>query len=191
MDLSRGKPQWQQRIRKRSSKSAIGSPPKPQLTVVDINTVLDVTVGLAMRHPLFSFEAARRVEIVKQYDPELPQTIADPLQLQQVFMNLLLNAADAMPDGGTITVHTFREQSGEYLYIRIADTGDGIEEAIIDKIFQPFFTTKAKGTGLGLAITKRLIEQQEGGICVQNNSGRGVAFTITLPVLGGAEVQKK
>ncbi len=164
-------------------------PPKPQLTAVDMNNVLDMTVSMAMRHPLFSSQTDRPVHIIKEYDHRLPRTMADPFQLQQVFMNLLLNAADAMPEGGTITVHTFREHSGEYLYVRIADTGEGIDDAIIDKIFQPFFTTKATGTGLGLAIAKRLIEQQEGGICVQNNPGGGVAFTITLPVLDSAEVQ--
>jgi len=164
-------------------------PPKPQLTDVDMNNVLDMTISLAMRHPLFSSQTDRLIHMVKEYDPTLPRTIADPFQLQQVFMNLLLNAADAMPEGGTIIVHTFRDRTGEYLYVRIADTGEGIDDGIIDKIFQPFFTTKAKGTGLGLAITKRLIEQQEGGICVQNNPDRGVAFTITLPVLGSAEVQ--
>ena len=115
--------------------------------------------------------------------------MADPQQLQQVFLNLLLNAADAMPDGGMITVETSRPEPGFSLNIQIVDTGGGIDEAVVDKIFQPFFTTKQHGTGLGLAITKRLIEQHGGSINVKNNHAKGVAFMITLPVRDGEEVQ--
>jgi signal transduction histidine kinase len=113
--------------------------------------------------------------------------MADPLQLQQVFMNLLLNAADAMPDGGMITVQTAHEASVQSLRITITDSGKGIEETVIDRIFQPFFTTKTKGTGLGLSITKRLIEQHGGSIRVQNSPDRGASFTIMLPVRLHAE----
>jgi signal transduction histidine kinase len=114
--------------------------------------------------------------------------MADPQQLQQVFMNLLLNAADAMPDGGTITVQTANHDTARPLRIRIIDTGKGIDEAAVDKIFLPFFSTKPQGTGLGLAITKRLVEQHDGSIQVQNNHGKGVSFTIELPLREMEEV---
>jgi len=164
-------------------------PPKPDFMPVDVNSVLDTTIGLALRHPQFASRDSKTITVIKDYDRHLPKTMADPQQLQQVFLNLLLNAADAMPDGGMITVETSRPEPGLSLHIQIVDTGDGIDEAVVDKIFQPFFTTKQHGTGLGLAITKRLIEQHGGTINVKNNHAKGVAFMITLPVRDGEEVQ--
>jgi signal transduction histidine kinase len=164
-------------------------PPKPHFMSVDVNSVLDITIGLALRHPQFAARDSKTITVIKDYDARLPKTMADPQQLQQVFMNLLLNAADAMPDGGMITVQTSHYQPAWSLHIQIVDTGGGIDEAVVDKIFQPFFTTKPQGTGLGLAITKRLIEQHGGRIHVKNNHTKGVAFTITLPVRNGGEVQ--
>ncbi len=164
-------------------------PPKPQFTLVDLNSVIDATVGLAERHPAYSSRDGKRIEIMKDFDARLPDIMADPLQLQQVFMNLLLNSADAMPEGGTITIHTSSAENGRFVTVKMVDTGHGIEDATIDKIFQPFFTTKAHGTGLGLAITKGLIEQHGGDIRVENNHDRGVSFTIKLPVTQSEEVQ--
>jgi two-component system NtrC family sensor kinase len=97
-------------------------------------------------------------------------------------MNLLLNAADATPEGGTITVQTSYEEASPFLRIAIRDTGSGIDKTTMDKIFQPFFTTKAKGTGLGLSITKRLVEQHGGTIRASNHSTGGASFTIDLPI---------
>lgn len=164
-------------------------PPKPDFMPVDVNSVLDITIGLALRHPQFAARDSKTIAVIKNYDRHLPKTMADPQQLQQVFLNLLLNAADAMPDGGMITVETSRPNTGLSLHIQIVDTGAGIEEAVVDKIFQPFFTTKPHGTGLGLAITKRLIEQHGGSISVKNNHAKGVAFMITLPIRDGEKVQ--
>ncbi len=163
-------------------------PPKPHFMLADVNSVLDASIDLALRHPLFSARDSKPITVRKDYDSRLPDTMADPLQLQQVFMNLLLNAADAMPDGGTITVQTSHEKSARSLRITITDSGKGIDEAVINRIFQPFFTTKTKGTGLGLSITKRLIEQHGGSIRVQNSPDRGASFTILIPVRQEAEV---
>jgi signal transduction histidine kinase len=163
-------------------------PPKPQFLLVDLNSVIDSTVGLAERHPALSSRDGNQVVIMKDFDSRLPDIMADPLQLQQVFLNLLLNSADAMLEGGTITIQTSLAAEGKSVSIKMIDTGHGIEEAAIEKIFQPFFTTKAHGTGLGLAITKGLIEQHAGDIRVENNPDRGVSFTITLPVKQGEEV---
>ncbi|HLE42262.1 MAG TPA: ATP-binding protein [Nitrospirota bacterium] len=162
-------------------------PPKPHFMLTGVNSVLDASIDLALRHPLFSARDSKPIGVKKDYDARLPETMADPLQLQQVFMNLLLNAADAMPDGGMITVQTAHEASVQSLRITITDSGKGIEETVIDRIFQPFFTTKTKGTGLGLSITKRLIEQHGGSIRVQNSPDRGASFTIMLPVRLHAE----
>jgi two-component system sensor histidine kinase AtoS len=152
-------------------------PPRPQLDIVDINKVLDKATILSEKNPSFS-----SVKVVKEYDNRAPGTMADPMQLQQVFMNLLLNAAEAMPAGGMLTLKTLYEENSNSLQIMISDSGKGIDDKAMARIFQPFFTTKAKGTGLGLAITKRLIEQHDGSISVRNNPDGGATFRIVLPV---------
>ncbi len=97
-------------------------------------------------------------------------------------MNLLLNAVDAMREGGTLTMKTRFDQSAHVVRVEISDTGRGVDPEVVDKIFQPFFTTKSKGTGLGLAISKRLVEAHGGRISVVRNTGGGVTFKINLPV---------
>jgi two-component system NtrC family sensor kinase len=123
------------------------------------------------------------LKIVRNFTSVLPQIQADPSQLLQVFVNLLNNAADAMPQGGTLTLETRRgpEQGVE---IVIADTGCGIPEENLGKLFTPFFTTKpvGKGTGLGLSIVYGIIKMHRGQIGVKSEPGRGTAFTVTLPV---------
>lgn len=163
-------------------------PPAPQFTITNIHAVLDSTLALVQRHPLFGNDRAGKITVIKNYDVKLPTMIADPAQMQQVFMNLLLNAADAMPEGGTITVSTLYDPEQECMTIRLQDTGKGIDESIREKIFQPFFTTKAKGTGLGLSISTRLVEQQGGRLQLEDNGGSGVSFVITLPVHTRVEV---
>jgi signal transduction histidine kinase len=157
-------------------------PPRPQLQPTDLNAVLTTTIGLAQRHPAFVATAGRTIRI----DPrlaELPTILADSHQLQQAVLNLLLNAADAMPDGGTVLAETHHELTAGGVRLTITDTGAGVADPIRDKIFLPFFTTKAKGTGLGLATTKRLIEQHAGRITVENRPGQGASFSIFLPVI--------
>jgi two-component system NtrC family sensor kinase len=87
-----------------------------------------------------------------------------------------------MPRGGTLGIRTCLEEDEKTIRIEFSDTGSGIREDLVDKVFQPFFTTKPKGTGLGLAISKQMIEQHDGVIAVANRPGRGVMFTIQLPV---------
>jgi signal transduction histidine kinase len=156
-------------------------PPKPQFMPVDVNGVLDATITLAKRLPLFNSSGGRNIRIEKLLGHGDFGIMADPLQLQQVFMNLLINAGEAMPEGGTVTVQTFLDPKEPHLQITVTDTGQGIDPGLAEKIFQPFYTTKAKGTGLGLSITKRLIEQHGGSIRAANNADRGVSFFITLP----------
>lgn len=160
-------------------------PPKPAFLNVNVNDVLDETISLVEKHPSFALISSRTIKIVRDFEPHLPKTMVDPTQLQQVFMNILLNAADAMPEGGMITAETSHKEASSRLMIKISDTGSGIDKSMVDKIFQPFFTTKPKGTGLGLAITKRLVEQHGGSIHVTNNNDGGVSFTIHLPIEPG------
>ncbi|MBI4495730.1 MAG: HAMP domain-containing protein [Deltaproteobacteria bacterium] len=164
-------------------------PPKPQPMAVDLNQILEGTLPFA-KYPSTA-GPGEGVRIVRNFDPYLPLTMADPVQLQQVFLNLFLNAAEAMPEGGTLTMSTSYRKFADQLTVEISDTGKGIEGGVKEKIFQPFFTTKHKGTGLGLAITKQCIEQHGGTIFAEDNhSGSGATFRITLPRIPAEEVQK-
>jgi nitrogen fixation/metabolism regulation signal transduction histidine kinase len=164
-------------------------PPRPQFEVTDMHTVIDSTVSLMQRHPLLSRGRPVKITIEKEYDPRMPTLTADPTQLQQVFLNLLLNAAEAMEQGGgTITVTTSYDPEAGAIDVRVHDNGKGVDEKIRDKIFQPFFTTKAKGTGLGLSITKRLVEQQGGSIRYEFSEGGGGQFIMTFPIAMSVEV---
>ncbi|MHB8844493.1 MAG: ATP-binding protein [Nitrospirota bacterium] len=160
-------------------------PPKPQFMSVDVNGVLDATISLAQRLPAFQTADGKGIKIVKLLDPRIWSIMADPLQLQQVFMNLIVNAAEAMPQGGMVTVRSSYDGASHALQVAVSDTGEGVDPGMVDRIFQPFYTTKAKGTGLGLSITKRLIEQHGGTIHAANNLDRGATFLVTLPVKQG------
>jgi len=162
-------------------------PSKPQLAFVNINTVLDTAMTFSLKNvPRSSGNGT--INVVRELDEQMPRTMADPMQLQQVFMNLLLNAVEAMSEGGVLTVKTWYEPSDDSLQISIGDTGKGIDDESMARIFEPFFTTKPKGTGLGLAITKRLIEQHGGSIWVENLP-KGTTFRIGLPAKHIAELQ--
>ena len=124
-----------------------------------------------------------KIQIVQEFGPDLPHIQADPAQLQQVFINLLNNAADAMESGGTITISA-APLDGKTVEIRVADTGSGIPPENLDKLFTPFFTTKpaGKGTGLGLSIVYGIIKMHYGQIHAQSEVGQGTTIVITLPV---------
>jgi signal transduction histidine kinase len=142
---------------------------------IDVNQVLETSLRLA------SFDKAfQRLELRKSFDEDLPEIFADADQLQQVFLNLLLNARDAMPDGGEIFLKTQRA-NGE-VHIEIADTGAGIDAENLKKVFDPFFSTKptGKGTGLGLAVCYGIVTAHGGRIEVASN-GKGTSFIVALP----------
>jgi signal transduction histidine kinase len=161
-------------------------PAKPHLIRTDVNTILDSTLAFAA--PYFSISAASRpIEIIRDMDPLLPAILVDPTQMHQVFMNLTMNAVEAMPQGGTLKVGTRTGTLAGTVEIDIADSGKGIDEHVREQLFRPFFTTKHKGTGLGLAITQRLVEMHGGTISVTANGESGTVFTIALPAAGGEE----
>jgi two-component system sensor histidine kinase AtoS len=157
-------------------------PPQPHFVETDVNAVLDSVASLVLRQESHAPGSSRPITIKKDLDSQLPEITADPMQLKQVFMNLLLNAADAMQDGGTVGIKTRYDALAHSVHIEISDTGRGIDVAVIDRLFQPFFTTKAKGTGLGLPISKRLIEEHGGKISIEQNPEGGATFKIVLPV---------
>lgn len=111
-----------------------------------------------------------------ELDASLPTILGSSDQIRQALLNLMINALQAMPDGGTITLTTFQENG--QVCIRIADTGSGISERDRSNIFNPYFTTKAKGSGLGLTIVRRVVKEQGGEIKVESEVGKGTQFTL-------------
>jgi len=128
----------------------------------------------------------RNVQVVRELEEGLPTFQGNPVQLQQVFTNLILNAAQAMQEGGTLTVRTRR--SGEALEAEFSDTGGGISPELRKRIFEPFFTTKpvGEGTGLGLSVSFGIVRKHGGDIHVESETGKGSVFTVVLPLRGKA-----
>ena len=124
----------------------------------------------------------RNVEVVCDFADALPNIQADRQKLRQLFLNLLTNACDAMPNGGTLTVHASanNSQNERMVVIGFSDTGDGISPENLKKIWDPFFTTKpeGKGTGLGLAICRRIVEEHDGTISVESDLGQGTTVRV-------------
>jgi two-component system NtrC family sensor kinase len=147
------------------------------LEPVDLNKILQDTLSLISTQSAFF-----NVAIVKDWDPQLPAVMGDKSQLEQVFMNILVNAAQAMDEKGAISIVT-RRHAHEGIEVLISDTGRGIPKEEVSRIFDPFFTTKAErhGTGLGLSIAYGIITSHKGTISVQSEAGKGTAFTIRLP----------
>jgi signal transduction histidine kinase len=125
-----------------------------------------------------------KVKVVRQFASNLPSFHGDRQQLNQVFLNLVLNAIDAMPTGGTLTVTTEIADEPDYIMVEIKDTGVGIPEHVLANIFDPFFTSKppGKGTGLGLSVSLGIIQKHGGDIRVRSHPNVGTTFTVLLPV---------
>ena len=154
-------------------------PPQLHYERFDLNKLLDYSIqNLSVTGKTSSKQG---VDFIKHYATDLPQLEADSAQLQQVILNILLNAIEAMPEGGTIDVTTSRPTEEE-IEIKIHDSGKGIPQEVIASIFHPFVTTKSKGTGLGLAICKRIVEEHGGTIDAVNPDDGGTLFTIVLPL---------
>ena len=155
---------------------------------LDLNSLVEFTVDMFAR-------TRRELTVTKDLTPHLPAVEVDPSQVQQVIMNLLINAWHAMPQGGEITIRTrlvqvegwtnknFDIQPGPYLCLSIIDTGEGMDEETMAHLFEPFFTTKkpGQGSGLGLASAYRIIKNHHGAIGVQSEKGKGATFDIYLP----------
>lgn len=149
-------------------------PPRKNHRPVDLNNVVESVLTLTSKN-LQKKHIEVRVDLGKD-----PLVLASADQMEEVFMNLLLNAQDAMPEGGTLKIRTATDNGRVLAYV--TDTGKGIEPQIQDRIFEPFFTTKGeKGTGLGLAISHSIIEEHNGEISVDSEVGQGTTFTLQLP----------
>lgn len=129
-----------------------------------------------------AYLADQDIQVVQDFEDNLPELSLDRAQMEQVIKNIVINAVQAMPHGGTLTVTTRCQPDQDIIDIDFKDTGVGISAAKIDKICTPFFTTKTKGTGLGLAIVRKIVETHGGRLVIQSTPGEGSAFTVQLPI---------
>jgi signal transduction histidine kinase len=167
--------------------------PKPQLKPLNVNEVLEELIHLGK-----PWLHARNVKLLCSLSSKLPPVLGDPTHLQTLFLNLITNALDAMPQGGQLNITTQPNslpasfgEDGTWVEISIADTGIGIPEESRKRIFDPFFTTKqiGEGTGLGLAICEKIVKEHAGKLEVESEVGRGSIFSVFIPALEGKEVR--
>lgn len=149
----------------------------PQKKPASLNVIMENTLALIGRQSRF-----QNIDILRDYHTDLPVIFVDENQIEQVFINMLLNAAQSITGAGNILIKTYTEHD-EYVCLQISDTGAGIREEDLGKVFDPFFTTKSdKGTGLGLSVSHGIIKRHGGTIEVQSKVQKGTVFTIKLPL---------
>jgi PAS domain S-box-containing protein len=136
-----------------------------------------------LEHVLHRYQTSidrKAIRIARRYEPSLPRALVDRERMEQALTNLVLNAVQAMPTGGTLGIGLDADDC--WMTVTISDTGPGISPDMLRRIFEPFFTTKARGTGLGLAVARRVIEEHGGTVDVSSEMGKGTRFTIQLPL---------
>jgi PAS domain S-box-containing protein len=153
--------------------------PQREMQPRDLNAIVQKTLALTAK-----YLQHREVMLERDLAPDLPAVMASRGELQQVFLNLVLNALDAMPEGGTLSISTRLAQNG-YVATTFADDGQGIPPEDLAHIFEPFFSTKEEGTGLGLSVSYNVVKRHKGEINVQSQMGEGSTFTVLLPILTG------
>jgi signal transduction histidine kinase len=155
-------------------------PAKADIRPIDLRRVIDDSLRIVEAQ---AAENGVRVSVVEHEN--VPQTLGDPEFLRSVFNNLFINAVQAIgPAGGQLTVKVTPEGK-KYVRIEVADTGPGIAEENLSRIFEPYFSTKETGTGLGLAIVQKIVEGHQGSIAAESDEGQGARFTVKLPAAGG------
>jgi two-component system NtrC family sensor kinase len=161
-------------------------PARDELELTEVNDLLAETIELVQTHLRHG-----HVTVTASFCPNLPLLVAHPDQLRQVFLNLMLNACDAMPNGGQLHISTElscrNERDEQWVVVAVRDTGVGINPEHMPHLFEPFYTTKPQGTGLGLAISAHIVTQHGGHIQVESTPGVGSTFTVLLPVDRGVE----
>ncbi|MDI6782682.1 MAG: ATP-binding protein [bacterium] len=150
-------------------------PAPPSIQLANFNQIINSTLLL-----IDKIAKQQQIEIVTRYPNNIPEIPVDSEQMKQVFLNLLMNAVQAMPNGGQLEIIT--ELTNNQWRIYITDTGIGIRAADLEKIFEPFYTTKEGGVGLGLSIAKRIVEEHRGSLQIQSQPGQGTKITIALPI---------
>lgn len=157
-------------------------PAMPDIKAMNINSLIPTTLDLVA-----SVIKRKEIKVDLKLSEELPFVQADSKQMQQVFINLITNAADAIKSKGFITIESYlekgnRQNEGDYVIVAVRDNGIGMAPEELQKIFNPFFTRKAEGTGLGLPIVQRILHQHHGIIDVESKIGEGTSFYVKLPV---------
>jgi nitrogen-specific signal transduction histidine kinase len=154
---------------------------KPRKRHANINQVIEKSLNI-----LENELRLRHIQLEKKLSTHMKDTLLDENQLEQVFVNLLLNAIQAVDEKGVITVQSHMDPRQEFLMVEITDTGCGIAKDNLDKIFEPFFSTKKEGSGLGLAVSYGIIQSHQGQVEVESNEGQMSRFRITLPIVDKA-----
>ncbi|MFH1757463.1 MAG: [Fe-Fe] hydrogenase large subunit C-terminal domain-containing protein [Pseudomonadota bacterium] len=160
---------------------------KLQIENINLNRILTEVLSLAGKQSSF-----QKVEVVQSLDLSLPVITGDPVQLKEVFLNIISNAGEAMPEGGKVTISSRVNSGGRSIEVSVRDTGYGVPPENLGKIFMPFFTTKkiGKGTGLGLAIAYGIVKMHRGSIDVESKVGQGTTFLVRLPVISSAKPEE-
>ena len=153
--------------------------------MVNINDIMESALGIVENE----FHL-RHVRVKKQLDKVIEKVYLDENQIEQVFINILLNALHAVDDNGIVTVKTAVDREKKRVHVEISDNGCGIAAEHMKKLFDPFFSTKANGSGLGLAVSYGIIENHQGEIRVSSEQGKGTRFMIELPFTTGNSVDK-
>jgi signal transduction histidine kinase len=138
----------------------------------------EISLGSLLSEAFSMVQVPKKVKVVNHFR-DTAKIKVDMDKLERVFVNLIKNAIDAMPNGGTISIVSM--EANDHLQLSFTDTGTGIPDDVLPKIFSPLFTTKAQGMGFGLAICKRIVEAHDGTITVQTEKAKGTTFTVTLP----------
>ncbi|MGD0484162.1 MAG: cache domain-containing protein [Gemmatimonadales bacterium] len=159
-------------------------PRTPLKRPTKVNVLLEECIALVENQAQF-----HNIEVVKQFRTDVPEVVIDPSLMQQVFLNLIINAAEAMDGGGRLALTTCYDPIARTVEVGFVDTGHGIRPEDVDRVFEPFFTTKevGHGTGLGLAISFGIVKEHHGAISVESEIGKGTAFIVSLPVDGAGE----
>jgi signal transduction histidine kinase len=144
---------------------------------IDLNDLIDEVLEVSRKNL-----ENQRIHVVRDLSDDLPRPVVAPDRIKQVFLNLVLNASDAMAEGGELTVRSLYDEASEEVRVAFVDGGMGIPEEMIDHLFDPFFSTKEEGTGLGLFVSRNIMQEQGGRIEVESRLGDGATFTVVLPV---------
>ena len=158
---------------------------EPRKTLANINHIIEKSLSI-----LENEFRLRRIQVERNLAADMKVALLDENQLQQVFINLLLNAVQAIGERGVIIVHSQMDSKQKSLIVDIADSGSGIAKENLDKIFEPFFSTKKEGSGLGLAVSYGIIQNHQGRIEVESKEDKMTCFHITLPCVSGSTEQK-
>jgi two-component system NtrC family sensor kinase len=160
---------------------AFARPQRPQKQSNSIAAIIDRIIDLEAQKIL-----RQNISVIKDYDPSIPSVRLDANQIQQVFLNLIINSLQAMPNGGELKISIgYNKQNAQYqkyICVTISDTGVGIKPQDLSKIFTPFYTTKPKGVGLGLSLSQQILKEHRGKVGVESTPGEGTIFSISLPI---------